>query len=69
MANKQTEEKVFHSMEEIIKEYLPGSLPMEAVRRIYEPYNLGVLLAQTNIKDIKNLLKAQESIVQPENGI
>lgn len=69
MANKQTEEKVFHSMEEIIKEYLPGSLPMEEVRRIYEPYNLGVLLAKTNIKDFRNLLQVEESIVQSENGI
>lgn len=63
MDSKQKEEKVFHSMEEIIKEYLPEGLPEEAVRGIDEPYNLGVLLAQTNIKDLKNLLQVEKSIV------
>lgn len=58
MKNSNTRD-VYYSMEEILKKYLPERSQIESMERIDDPYNLGVLLAKTDIKNIKNLLAKQ----------
>lgn len=59
MRNNTKTGDVYYSMEEIMKKFLPKSTQLESIERANNPYGLGVLLAKTNIKDIKYLLEKQ----------
>lgn len=57
MVDEQLKKKVFSSVEEVIKEYLPESFRKETMDNIIEPYALGVLLAKTDVKNVKKLVE------------
>lgn len=55
MKNKKHEEKVFHCVEDILEEYMPERLIRERAESISDPYKYGVLLAKTDMKEMKKL--------------
>jgi hypothetical protein len=59
-------EKEYRSIEEILSEFLPNSLRREEIGKITDPHSLGILLAKTELKDIKILLEKTSSIVNSD---
>jgi hypothetical protein len=66
MNNDSIEIKEYNSIEEIIGAFLPGTARKEMVNKITDPRSLGILLAKTDVKDIKSLLE-NNSFTNPDS--
>lgn len=60
MKNKKREEKVFYCVEDILAEYMPERLKSEKAKSISDPYKYGVLLAKTDMKELKKLIQRND---------
>lgn len=56
---RRKKNKIYKSMEEVIKAYMPENYKKVIVEKTDDAHHLGVLLARTDIKDVKNLLAQQ----------
>lgn len=57
MKNKKIEEKTFYCVEDILEEYTPERLISERAKSISDPYEYGVLLAKTDMKEMKKIIQ------------
>ena len=58
---KNRKKVVYRSMEEVAKKYLPEFYQISITQKAGDAKSLGMLIAKTNLKNIKSLLLKQNS--------